>query len=60
MLVIHYAQDQIKGAANGELVMITNLRDGSEIATKLNISERQKDILLAGGLLNFTKQANEH
>ena len=59
-LVIHYAQDQIKGAANGELVMITNLRDGSEIATKLNISERQKDILLAGGLLNFTKQANEH
>ncbi len=57
-LTIAYAPDQIKGAARGELVMVTNVKTGEEIPTRLNISERQRDILLAGGLLNYTKQMN--
>lgn len=56
--VIKYAADQIKSAVEGQDVMITHLRTGEEIATRLNISERQRDILLAGGLLNYTKESN--
>ena len=29
---------------------------GNDFATRLNISARQADILLAGGLLNYTKE----
>ena len=55
--VIKYAADQIAGAAQGQSVQVTNLRTGDEIPTRLNISERQRDILLAGGLLNYTKES---
>lgn len=55
---IKYAADQIKGAADGQLVQITNLQTGDEIPARLNISKRQCDILLAGGLLNYTKANN--
>lgn len=53
---IKYASDQIEGAVNGQNIMVTHLRTGEEIPTRLNISARQKDILLAGGLLNYTKE----
>ncbi|WP_304509097.1 aconitate hydratase [Anaerotignum sp.] len=56
--VIKYAADQIKSAVEGQDVMVTHLRTGEEIATRLNISARQRDILLAGGLLNYTKESN--
>jgi aconitate hydratase len=55
---IKYAADQIKGAVEGQDVMVTHLRTGAEIPTRLNISERQRDILLAGGLLNYTRASN--
>ena len=55
--VIKYAADQIKGAVEGQNVMVTLVRTGEEIPTRLNISARQCDILLAGGLLNYTKEA---
>ncbi|KXL52745.1 homoaconitase large subunit [Anaerotignum neopropionicum] len=55
---IKYAADQIKSAVNGQDVIVTHLRTGAEIPTRLNISERQRDILLAGGLLNYTKASN--
>ncbi len=57
-LVISFAADQIKYAAKGQPVTVTCVRSGEEIPTKLNISERQRDILLAGGLLNYTKASN--
>ncbi len=55
---IKYAADQIKGAVEGQDVIVTHLRTGAEIPTRLNISERQRDILLAGGLLNYTRASN--
>ncbi len=54
--IIKYAADQVSGAAEGQNVMVTLLRTGEEIPTRLNISARQRDILLAGGLLNYTKE----
>ena len=56
---IKYAADQIKGAAEGQIVQITNVQMGEDIPVRLNISERQRDILLAGGLLNYTKANNQ-
>lgn len=56
--IIKYAADQVSGAANGQDVMVTLLRTGEDIPTRLNISARQKDILLAGGLLNYTKEGH--
>ena len=47
-----------KGAAQGQIVNVTCVKTGEEIPTRLNISERQRDILLAGGLLNSTKESN--
>lgn len=56
--IIKYAADQIKSAVDGQDVIVTHMRKGEEIATRLNISARQRDILLAGGLLNYTKESN--
>lgn len=57
-LIIKYAADQVSGAADGQDVMVTLLRTGEDFPTRLNISARQRDILLAGGLLNYTKEAH--
>jgi len=53
---IKYAADQIRSAVDGQDVIVTHVRTGEEIRTRLNISARQRDILLAGGLLNYTKE----
>ncbi|NCC15632.1 MAG: aconitate hydratase [Clostridia bacterium] len=55
---IKYVADQIKSAVDGQDVIVTHVRTGEEIRTRLNISTRQRDILLAGGLLNYTKESN--
>lgn len=55
---IKYAADQIESAVDGQSVIVTHLRTGEEIRTRLNISARQRDIILAGGLLNYTKESN--
>lgn len=55
---IKYAADQIKSAVDGQDVIVTHVRTGEEIRTRLNISTRQRDILLAGGLLNYTKESH--
>ena len=55
---IKYAADQIRGAVDGQDIIVTHLRTGAEIPTRLNISTRQRDILLTGGLLNYTKESN--
>ena len=56
---IKFAADQIKAAVRGEKVMVAFTNSDKEISTRLNISERQKDILLTGGLLNYTKEENQ-
>ena len=56
-IVIENAPAQIAAAAEGECV---NVRAGGrELKKKLVITPHQRDILLAGGLLNYTKAHRE-
>ncbi len=41
-------------------VTVVNKGNGSEFAGKLNLSSRDREILLASGLLNYTKQVQRH
>lgn len=51
-LVIESVRDQIK---NSSVVKITNKTKGFDFEAKIDLSERQREMLLAGGLLNYTK-----
>ncbi|NLW12402.1 MAG: aconitate hydratase, partial [Clostridiaceae bacterium] len=55
-LEIKEAPAQIKSLAAGADMTVTNLTGGYDILVKLPLSERQADILLSGGLLNYTKK----
>ncbi|MBZ4670660.1 MAG: citB [Oscillospiraceae bacterium] len=44
---------------NGEDIVIKNKTTGKEILAKCELSGRTKQILLAGGLLNFTKEGGK-
>ena len=55
-LVLENARTQVEAAANGASVTITNKTQGYSFETELAISDRQRDMLLAGGLLNLTKE----
>jgi len=55
-LVIENAIDQVKGASEGKKVVIKNKTQGYSFETDLPISDRQMKMLLAGGLLNLTKE----
>ena len=44
--------------ARGEPVILRNKTSGAEFELVAEFSERQKDILLAGGLLNYTREGN--
>lgn len=51
-LVIENAPEQIK---NGDTVKVIDKTKGFEFNARVNLSERQKEMLCAGGLLNYTK-----
>jgi aconitate hydratase len=55
-LVINDAPAQIDALVAGEDMTVVNLTGGYDIKVKLPLSRRQADILLAGGLLNYTKK----
>ncbi|NLO63120.1 MAG: aconitate hydratase [Clostridiaceae bacterium] len=55
-IVIQDVRHQIRGAAEGSTVIVTDKTRGFDIEMNCGISERQADILLAGGLLNYTRQ----
>ena len=55
-LVIENAREQVQAAPQGKLIRIMNRTKGIAFDAALNISDRQAEILLAGGLLNFTRQ----
>lgn len=55
-LSIENATEQVKAAAEGKPVTVINKTQGYSFDTELVISERQRDMLLAGGLLNLTKE----
>jgi len=54
--IMQDARRQVARAAEGEPIVITDRNQGIDIKTYCRISRRQADILLAGGLLNFTRQ----
>ena len=41
--------------ANGEIIKVTNVTKGFDFDCVVNFSDRQKEMLYAGGLLNYTK-----
>jgi aconitate hydratase len=41
--------------AGGNKVKVTNVTKGFDFECDVNFSDRQKDMLYAGGLLNYTK-----
>jgi aconitate hydratase len=47
--------DVKKCIANGEEVVIRNVSKNIEIPLRYNLTDRQKQIIFAGGLLNYTK-----
>ena len=51
-LSIHSVIDQIQ---NGDTVTVTNVTKGFDFLVNVALSPRQKDMLIAGGLLNYTK-----
>jgi len=55
-LAIENAPQQI---AAGEEIIVTNLTKGIKYATILSASDRQKEMLYAGGLINFIKLQNQ-
>lgn len=44
---------------NGTPLVLVNRTTGAEIPLNTNFSKRQAEILLAGGLLNYTRQTNQ-
>ena len=49
-------KDIIGQINSGDTVVVTNKTTGQQIKTTVSLSERQREMLIAGGLLNFTKQ----
>ena len=56
-IVVENAPEQIAAAAEGRPVTV--LIGGKPVEMKLEITTRQRDILLAGGLLNYTREHKE-
>ena len=54
-LVIENTPAQIMGAVGGEPVHVNNVTKGYSFDVVCSVSERQAKMLLAGGLLNFTR-----
>lgn len=52
VLVIENVREQIR---NGDSIKVVNKTKGFEFNAKTSFSQRQKGMLLAGGLLNYTK-----
>lgn len=52
-IVINDVIEQIK---NNEVVTVKNITKGTTFNVKVTVSERQKDMLFAGGLINYTRK----
>ncbi len=57
ILSIENAQQQLKG---GEIITVKNMTKGISIQTKATLSDRQLQMMLVGGLLNYTKRCSEN
>lgn len=54
-LCVEHPREQILGCVRGDSIWIRNKTQNRSIEAVLSLSPRQADILLAGGLLNYTK-----
>ncbi|MBQ4515501.1 MAG: aconitate hydratase, partial [Clostridia bacterium] len=54
-LAIEKAPEQIKA---GDKIVVKNITKGKEYTTILTVSDRQKEMLYAGGLINYMKKLN--
>ena len=54
-ILIEGFADAIRG---GDGVSLTLKKSGEKIPLRLTLTERQRAILLAGGMLNYTKENN--
>ena len=54
-LTIENVRDQLKA---GSEIIVKNVTKGIQIPTIIEVSAREKDMLLAGGLLNYTRENN--
>lgn len=48
-------KDVVQQIQNGNTIQITNVTKGFDFTAKVELSQRQKEMLIAGGLLNYTK-----
>ncbi len=55
-LMISDVANQIK---NGNTIVVKNITKNKEVNTILSVSDRQKEMLYAGGLLNYTKKISK-
>ena len=53
VLVIENVEKQLR---TGDVISVTNKTKGTAFTARVSVSERQKDMLAAGGLLNYTKK----
>ena len=51
--------DVISSIKDGETIVLTNKTKGEEYTLSFKFSERQREILLAGGLLDYTRENNK-
>lgn len=59
-LVIENVKKQINDAIDGDYLDVYDKTNDFHFQTRLDISERQAGILIAGGMLNYTARANAH
>jgi aconitate hydratase len=52
-LVVHDVATAVK---SGDTVKVFNVTQGFDFVCKVSLAPRQREILTAGGLLNFTRQ----
>ena len=56
VLKITGVRENVKGR---EIFIVNNETKGASFEVELSISPRLREMLLAGGLLNYTKEANQ-
>ena len=55
-LVIENCRKQVEDAVEGKLVVVKNITKGTQFNAVLSITNRQAGMLLAGGLLKYTRE----
>ncbi len=52
-------KDVINQINNGSDITVSNITKGFDFTAKVELSQRQKEMLIAGGLLNYTKEQSK-